>query len=159
VETGKWPNWAELPAGHLTFARFFEDYGRVLQNRHDAAKAEAALADLKSDRDIIAANYPKEEPDDDQALPWVDRAVAQGEAVVRLAKGDTEGGLKLQRKAAEAEASVRDITTARRLLEAGAQSAGGFGLLLILRRLSPPSKKISEFSTRRSAMAVAMVVL
>jgi tetratricopeptide (TPR) repeat protein len=106
VETGKWPNWAELPAGHLTFARFFEDYGRVLQNRHDAAKAEAALADLKSDRDIIAANYPKEEPDDDQALPWVDRAVAQGKAVVRLAKGDTEGGLKLLRKAAEAEAAL-----------------------------------------------------
>src|SRR5437870_4434 len=37
------------------------------------------------------------------------------------------------------------------------QSAGGF--VLVLRRLSPPSMKISEFSTRRSAMAVAMVVL
>src|SRR5436305_10990600 len=36
-------------------------------------------------------------------------------------------------------------------------SAGGF--VLVLRRLSPPSRKISEFSTRRSAMAVAMVVL
>jgi hypothetical protein len=33
------------------------------------------------------------------------------------------------------------------------------GFLLALRRLSPPSKKISEFSTKRSAMAVAMVVL
>ena len=31
--------------------------------------------------------------------------------------------------------------------------------LLALRRLSPPSRKISEFSTRRSAIAVAMVVL
>src|SRR5438552_7850970 len=39
------------------------------------------------------------------------------------------------------------------------QSAGGFGFLLVLRRLSPPSRKISEFSTSRSAMAVAMVVL
>ena len=38
-------------------------------------------------------------------------------------------------------------------------SAGGFGFLLALRRLSPPNKKISEFSTRRSAIAVAMVVL
>src|SRR5438477_10875559 len=35
---------------------------------------------------------------------------------------------------------------------------GGFGFLG-LRRLSPPSRKTSEFSTRRSAMAVAMVVL
>jgi hypothetical protein len=38
-------------------------------------------------------------------------------------------------------------------------SAGGSGVLLALRRLSPPSRNISEFSTRRSAMAVAMVVL
>ena len=38
-------------------------------------------------------------------------------------------------------------------------SAGGSGFLLALRRLSPPSRKISEFSTSRSAMAVAMVVL
>jgi hypothetical protein len=38
-------------------------------------------------------------------------------------------------------------------------SAGGLGFLLALPKLSPPSKKISEFSTRRSAIAVAMVVL
>ncbi|HZO55846.1 MAG TPA: hypothetical protein VFB63_24265 [Bryobacteraceae bacterium] len=30
---------------------------------------------------------------------------------------------------------------------------------MAFRKLSPPSRKISEFSTRRSAMAVAMVVL
>ena len=49
--------------------------------------------------------------------------------------------------------------TVRRLLGADRHYwAGGFGFLG-LRRLSPPSKKISEFSTRRSAMAVAMVVL
>jgi len=42
---------------------------------------------------------------------------------------------------------------------AGYSAAGGFGLLLLLRRLSPPSRKISEFSTQRSAIAVAMVVL
>jgi hypothetical protein len=38
-------------------------------------------------------------------------------------------------------------------------AAGGSGFLLALRRLSPPKRKISEFSTRRSAMAVAIVVL
>ena len=49
--------------------------------------------------------------------------------------------------------------TARRLLGADCNySAGGFGFL-DFRRLSPPSRKISEFSTSRSAMAVAMVVL
>src|ERR1019366_8982902 len=55
---------------------------------------------------------------------------------------------------------ARDIATARRLIGASANySAGGVGFLLALRRLSPPNKKISEFSTRRSAIAVAMVVL
>jgi len=38
-------------------------------------------------------------------------------------------------------------------------SSGGAEFLLALRRLSPPSRKISEFSTSRSTMAVAMVVL
>src|SRR5260370_26115650 len=38
-------------------------------------------------------------------------------------------------------------------------SAGGLGFLLGLRKLSPPSRNISEFSTSRSAMAVGMVVL
>jgi hypothetical protein len=38
-------------------------------------------------------------------------------------------------------------------------SSGELEFLLALRRLSPPNRKISEFSTRRSAIAVAMVVL
>ena len=38
-------------------------------------------------------------------------------------------------------------------------SAGEVVAFLTLRRLSPPSRKISEFSTNRSTMAVAMVVL
>lgn len=38
-------------------------------------------------------------------------------------------------------------------------SAGGLGFLLSSRKLSPPSRKISEFSASRSAMAVAIVVL
>jgi len=38
-------------------------------------------------------------------------------------------------------------------------SAGGGGFWFALRRLSPPSRNTSEFATRRSAMAVAMVVL
>jgi hypothetical protein len=61
-----------------------------------------------------------------------------------------------------ADSSARDIVTERRLVWANLAdhySVGGGWLLLPLRRLSPPRRKISEFSTRRSAMAVAMVVL
>ena len=38
-------------------------------------------------------------------------------------------------------------------------SSGDVPFRVGLRKLSPPNRKISEFSTRRSAMAVAMVVL
>jgi hypothetical protein len=38
-------------------------------------------------------------------------------------------------------------------------SSGEVEFLPALRKLSPPSRKISEFSTKRSAIAVAMVVL
>jgi len=58
-----------------------------------------------------------------------------------------------------ADSSVRDIATARRLTVAGGYSAGDVEPFLALRRLSPPSRKISEFSTSRSTIAVAMVVL
>ena len=53
---------------------------------------------------------------------------------------------------------VRDIATARRLTVAGSYS-GDVEPFLALRRLSPPSRRISEFSTSRSTIAVAMVVL
>ena len=66
-----------------------------------------------------------------------------GSAVVGLAGGLLRAGYQSQRGA----------------WSGPVYSAGGSGFLLALRRLSPPSRKISEFSTSRSAMAVAMVVL
>jgi tetratricopeptide (TPR) repeat protein len=48
----------------------------------------------------------KEWPDDRETAPWLDRAVAQGEAIVAFANGRTEEGLILLRKAAEAEAAL-----------------------------------------------------
>jgi tetratricopeptide (TPR) repeat protein len=106
IETGKWAKWIDLPPGKMTFVRFTEDYGRLLSSRHDAGAAAAALSAMKADRDVLAANWSKEFPDDDQTMPWIDRAVAQGEAVAALASGQAEHGLTLLRKAAEAEAAL-----------------------------------------------------
>jgi len=106
VETGKWPTWLDIPAGKMTYAHFTENYGRLLASRRDAAVAQSALAAMKADRDVLAANFKKEFPDDDTYMPWVDRAVAQSEAVVALAQGRTDEGLQLLRKAAEAEAAL-----------------------------------------------------
>jgi len=106
IETGKWPKWIELPSGKFAWARFTEDYGRVLASRHDAAAAQSALDALKGDREVVAANWKKEFPDDDTSLPWVDRAMAQGEAVVVLTQGRSNDGILLLRQAAEAEAAL-----------------------------------------------------
>lgn len=106
IETSKWPEWVELPSGKFTWARFTEDYGRVLASRHDVPAAASALAAMKSDRELIDANFKTEFPDDDTYLPWVDRAIAQAEALVVLAQGDSEHGIQLLRKAAEAEAAL-----------------------------------------------------
>jgi tetratricopeptide (TPR) repeat protein len=107
IETGNWPKeWLPLPPGKLNYARFLEDYGRLLSSRHDSAGAEAALTAMNADRELLAANFRKEFPDDDQTMPWVDRALGQAEAVVALASGRTDDGLAMLRKAAEAEAAL-----------------------------------------------------
>jgi tetratricopeptide (TPR) repeat protein len=61
---------------------------------------------MKADREILATNFKKEFPDDDQTMPWIDRAVGQAEAVVALANQRTEDGIALLRKAAAAEAAL-----------------------------------------------------
>jgi len=106
VETGKWGPSVSLPPGHHEYARFLFAYGRVLAARHDAKAVREALTDMRSSRAAIAAALPKELPDEDQLLPWIDRAVAQAEAVEQLAAGQRAAGLKALRAAAEAEQAL-----------------------------------------------------
>ena len=106
IETGKWTRWADLPSGKFNFARFVQDYGRLLSSRRDAAAAGSAFAAMKTDGQIVTSNWKKEFPDDDSYLPWIDRTLAQGEAVFLLAQGKTEEGIEHLRKAAEAEAAL-----------------------------------------------------
>jgi tetratricopeptide (TPR) repeat protein len=106
VELGKWPGSVSLPQGHFTYGRFTLAYGRMLAARHDATAVSAAVAEMKADRAAIAAAMSKELPDEDQLLPWLDRAIAQGEAIALLANGDRSGGLAALRRAAEAEQAL-----------------------------------------------------
>ena len=106
VETGQWSPGPDLPAGHFEMARFTLAYGRVLAARHDSAAAAEALFDMRQSRTAIAAALPKELPDEDQLLPWIDRAVAQGEAIADLAAGNGQSGLAKLRAAAEAEQAL-----------------------------------------------------
>ena len=107
VDTGRWPDFGAVPAGEGNlFGRFDLAYGRLMASRHDAAAADAALADLRRYRERIVAAMPSERPDDHESAAWLDRAVAQGEAVTALARGDRDRGMQLLAAAAVAEAAL-----------------------------------------------------
>ena len=109
VETGNWSAPISLPQGHFEYARFIQAYGQVLASRHNPAAASMALDQMHASREAIAAALPKELPDEDQLLPWIDRAVAQGEAIVELASGDAVKGIPALRAAAQAEQALPPI--------------------------------------------------
>jgi tetratricopeptide (TPR) repeat protein len=106
VEMGKWPASMPLRAGHHELARFTFAYGQMLAARHDASAARAAVESMRASRTAIAAALPKELPDEDQLLPWIDRGVAQGEAIADLAAGNRAAGLAKLSAAAKAEQAL-----------------------------------------------------
>ena len=106
IESGRWPDDLSLPAGRYELARFNLVFAKLLSSRSDRAAAVSALADLKRSRGAIADALPKEMPDQRQLLPWIDRAVDQGEAIVLLATGKQSEGLEALRSAAKAEAAL-----------------------------------------------------
>ncbi|HUG46640.1 MAG TPA: hypothetical protein VMK31_09060 [Sphingomicrobium sp.] len=106
IETGQWPAAIALPDGKYELARFTLAYARLLASTSDAGGAAKALAEMKRSRAVIAAAAPREWPHDQQTLPWIDRAVGQGEAVVLLAGGRKDEGIEALRKAAAAEAAL-----------------------------------------------------
>ena len=106
VDTGTWPKSLER-RGHLPgMARFTLDYAALVAARRNPRQAAAMLEMLRRDRATIALAMPHEWPDDHETRAWLDRAVAQGEAILMLARGRTSEGLQLLRKAAEAEAAL-----------------------------------------------------
>jgi len=107
VDTGKWPA-ADLSAvrDQALMGRFTLAYGRALSSRKDAAAASAAVDQMKAMRAQIVKAMPTEWPDDHETAPWLDRAVAQGEAVVALARGEKDLGIELLQAAANAEAAL-----------------------------------------------------
>jgi hypothetical protein len=107
VDTGQWPT-ADLGAvrDRALMGKFTLAYGRALASRKDAAAAGAAVDQMKALRAQIVKAMATEWPDDHESAPWLDRAVAQGEAVVALARGEDELGIELLQTAANAEAAL-----------------------------------------------------
>ncbi len=107
VDTGNWPPAEAISTGdQALMGRFTLAYGRMLAARQDAAASRAALVQMKAYRSGIVAALAAEWPDDHETTPWLDRAVAQGEAVVALANGEAARGIELLRAGADAEAAL-----------------------------------------------------
>ena len=107
VDTGRWPPADAISTGdQAVLGRFTLAYGRMLESRRDAAAARASLDRLKAYRSQMVAAMPVEWPDDHETVAWLDRAVAQGEAVVALASGETARGIELLQAGADAEAAL-----------------------------------------------------
>lgn len=106
VDTGRWPSATLPPGNRLAIARFTLAYADLLAGRRSPTQAESALQTMKVQRDAIAGAIKSEWPDDDESLPWFDRAIAQGEAVVTLARGQRDVGMQMLRQAAAAEAQL-----------------------------------------------------
>lgn len=107
VDAGRWPSFDAIPAGKGNLVGRFElAYGRLVASRDDPPAAAAALAELRRYRNQIIEAMPRERPDDHESATWLDRAVAQGEAIATLAKGEKEEGLKLLVAASDAEAAL-----------------------------------------------------
>ena len=106
VETGRWPQPIAWPAGHYQLAQFNLGYARLLAGRRDPPAVAAALATMRAARDRIVAALPREMPDEESVPRWLERAIAQGDALAVLAAGGRNRGLALLKAAAEAEAAL-----------------------------------------------------
>ncbi|MEE4206551.1 MAG: hypothetical protein V2I39_09665 [Erythrobacter sp.] len=103
---GAWSSALDWPEDQFLRAQFLMANARLLQARGDAAAAASALAEMKRIDAVILALLVEEFPNDTDLAPWNRRSIAQGEAIVMLAEGDTEKGLAALRNSAEAEVAL-----------------------------------------------------
>jgi len=103
VESGRAPLPMAVPEGRFLLARFWMAYGRMIADGPQRAAAQRELTALGVP---LLAALAAEQPDDTSTLRWIERAVAQGEAVAVLDAGRRNEGLRLLRQAADAERSL-----------------------------------------------------
>lgn len=106
VDTGLWPEPLSEGANEFLLPRITLTHVAALQHRDDAARVADALAAMRRDATAFAPTLAANAPDDRTTMPWVERAIAQVEAIGMLAAGDREAGLAALRAAAEAESAL-----------------------------------------------------
>ncbi|MHA7819042.1 MAG: hypothetical protein ACX930_05285 [Erythrobacter sp.] len=106
VETGMWPEPLEATGDGFILARMLLAHGRALGNFGNEAKVAAALADLRALGAAFRELLPQIAPDDRTRSPWLERSIAQVQAIEVLSNGDAARGLAMLEEAAEAEAAL-----------------------------------------------------
>ena len=153
IVTGTWPEPLPFQGDGFLLARFDMATAELLANRGNAAAAKGALKTMRALAAEIEAVLPQEDPLNTYTMPWLERQIAQGEAIVALASGQTARGLDLLEAAGKAEAGLPEVfgpppmtmpsyeMLGLHLLEAGraGEAAAAFGKALAL----APGRKIS----------------
>ena len=145
VETGRWPAPIAWPAGHYQLARFNLGYARLLGARRDPQAVAAALVAMRVARGRIVAALPSEMPDEESLPRWLERAIAQGDALAVLTAGDRVRGLALLKAAAEAEAALP--------VEFGPPALAKPGIELYADELFAAGRRVEAAAAYRTALA------
>ena len=106
VDTGLWPEPLSDAASEFLLPRITMRHASALQHRDDAEKLAEAVSFMRLDAEALGPMLSRNAPDDRTTMPWVERAVAQVDALRLLASGNTDAGLRALREAAEAESAL-----------------------------------------------------
>ncbi|MGB3712158.1 MAG: hypothetical protein WA985_10750 [Erythrobacter sp.] len=106
VDTGEWPEPLDGTGDGFILARMMLAHARALKNFDNEAEVAAALADLQTLAEDFAVVLPQVAPDDRTSMNWLNRAIAQVEAITLLSQGDTREGLAALKAAAEQESAL-----------------------------------------------------
>lgn len=106
VTAGKWPEPLEGVDESFLLVRYDLANARLLENSGNEEVVEEALAEMKALSVEIDAAMKEEDPLNSYSRPWMERQIAQGEAILALSNGKVDEGLSLLRAAAEAESAL-----------------------------------------------------
>lgn len=109
VDAGEWPEALGEEARAFLLPRITLTHVEALRRRDDPQAVEAALAEMRTDAEAVPGLLARMAPDDRTTMPWVERAIAQVEALALLAAGDKKDGLAALRVAAEAESALPTV--------------------------------------------------
>lgn len=105
-DTGNWPLPFDGDTGDYPDAAISMAHSAALEHRGDASRVSGALATMRRHASVLAERLAQRDPDNRTTMPWVERAIAQVEAIGMLGSGDIEAGLAALRTAAEAESAL-----------------------------------------------------